>query len=49
MNIIYKDAMTGEKSLDDKTINCCITSPPYFQARNYKNNPLQIGLENNIE
>ena len=49
MNIIYKDAMTGVKSLDDNTINCCITSPPYFQARNYKNNPLQIGLENNIE
>ena len=49
MNIIYKDAMTGVLELENNSINCCITSPPYFQVRNYADNPLQIGLEDTVD
>jgi DNA modification methylase len=46
MKIIYKDAKTGISELENNSIQSCITSPPYYQVRNYKDNPLQIGLEN---
>lgn len=32
------------KQLPDKSVQCCVTSPPYFGLRNY-NHPDQIGLE----
>ena len=36
MNKIFKcDIMEGFKKLDDKSIDCVITSPPYWQLRNY--------------
>ena len=37
------------KSLPDNSIDCCVTSPPYFNLRNYGNLPGQIGLENTPE
>lgn len=49
MRIIYKDAKSGVSELRDNTVNCCITSPPYFNIRNYMNNPLQIGNEETVE
>jgi DNA modification methylase len=33
------------KELPMDSVNCVITSPPYFQLRNYENNDNQIGLE----
>ena len=31
--------------LRDKSVNCIVTSPPYWGLRNYENNPRQIGNE----
>ena len=32
------------KTLPDNSINCCVTSPPYYNLRDY-NHPNQIGIE----
>lgn len=46
-NIIYNEnCLNGLKKLKDKSIDCCISSPPYFNQRNY-NVEGQIGLETN--
>lgn len=42
--IINADAITGLRQLDDKSINTCITSPPYYGLRDYGVDG-QIGLE----
>src|SRR4030042_1303862 len=42
------DVMKGLQQLDDESIDCCITSPPYFALRNY-NVDGQIGLEKTLE
>lgn len=41
------DSMEILKSLPDCSIDCCITSPPYWQKRQYENGG--IGLENTPE
>jgi DNA modification methylase len=33
------------KVLPDKSIDCCITSPPYFMQRHYSDSALEIGRE----
>ena len=33
------------KELPDKSIQMCITSPPYYDLRNYEKNSKQLGLE----
>lgn len=33
------------KELPDKSVQMCVTSPPYYDLRNYKENNKQIGLE----
>lgn len=49
LNKIFEgDALTYLKSLPDKAINCCVTSPPYFNLRDY-GMPGQIGLEDTPE
>ena len=48
--IIYNnDALSASKCLENCSINCIITSPPYFNCRNYHNNEKQIGLEDSPE
>ena len=42
--LILIDALNGLKSLPNESIDCIITSPPYYQLRDYGSN-LQIGLE----
>lgn len=42
--IICTDALQGLKGLPDKSVHCCVTSPPYFGLRDY-GQPGQIGLE----
>ncbi len=49
LNKIYtSDSEQGLKTLPDKSINCCVTSPPYFNLRNYGCDG-QIGLEQSPE
>ena len=43
-NIIPGDCIKGMRALCDASVNCCITSPPYFQLRDYGHEG-QIGLE----
>lgn len=46
--IINKDCIEGMKELPDNSVDCCITSPPYFGLRDYGHDG-QIGLENTPE
>ena len=40
------DVLQGLKKLDDESIDCIVTSPPYWALRDY-NSSKQIGLEDN--
>lgn len=42
--IHVSDALTYLRTLPDESINCCVTSPPYFGLRDYGTDG-QIGLE----
>lgn len=45
VNVIYNsECRLGLKCLSDNSVNCCITSPPYYGLRDYGNDE-QIGLE----
>ena len=44
VTIIQGDAVESLRLLDDKSVNCCVTSPPYFGLRDYGHDG-QIGLE----
>lgn len=46
--ILIGDCRETMKSIDDNSINCCVTSPPYFGLRDY-NNENQIGLETSLD
>lgn len=46
--IIIGDAKTELSKLPDQSVNCCVTSPPYFGLRDY-GHPGQIGLEETPE
>jgi site-specific DNA-methyltransferase (adenine-specific) len=46
--IIVGDCLKSLKQLPDCSVNCCITSPPYFSLRNYDSEG-QIGLEETPE
>lgn len=49
INKIYDiDCLEGLKSMPDESVNCCVTSPPYFNLRDYGCDG-QIGLENTPE
>ena len=41
------DALKVLKSLPDRSVNCCVTSPPYWGLRDYGMDG-QIGLEQSI-
>ena len=45
MKIIIGDALGQLKELQDESVHCCITSPPYWGLRSYKGDPGMIGLE----
>jgi DNA modification methylase len=45
VNKIYvQDALTGIAELPDQSVQCCVTSPPYYRLRDYGING-QVGLE----
>jgi len=49
INIIYnEDSITGLHKLPADSVDCCITSPPYFNLRDY-GVAGQIGLEETPE
>ena len=49
INKIYNcDCLEGLKEIDDESINCCITSPPYWALRDYGVDG-QLGLEPTFE
>ena len=49
MNNIYRgDCLDILEILDDSSVNCCVTSPPYFGLRDY-GHPDQIGAEALLE
>ena len=46
--ILQGDALTVLKTLADESVNCCVTSPPYFGLRDYGAEG-QLGLEKTPE
>lgn len=42
--IINENCLTGLRNIPDNSIDCCVTSPPYFGLRDYGTDE-QIGLE----
>ena len=42
------DALTGLKQMDDQSVNCIVTSPPYWMQRDYGAEG-QIGMEQSPE
>jgi DNA modification methylase len=42
--VLVGDCIKGIKTLADQSVNCCVTSPPYFGLRDYGRDG-QIGLE----
>lgn len=46
--IMIGDARTQLTRLPDESVDCIITSPPYFRLRNY-GQPEQIGLETHVD
>lgn len=56
--IIIADVLKGLGELEDNTVNCCVTSPPYYRLRDYKGIPAvewpdgwvgQLGHEKTVE
>jgi DNA modification methylase len=47
--IIQGDALAELKKLPDGSVNCWVTSPPYWALRNYNNMPGQYGMEGTPE
>ena len=45
LRIINGDALTELRKLPDRSVQCCVTSPPYWAQRNYEVDG-QIGQEN---
>lgn len=46
--ILHGDALEKLKTLPNKSVHCCVTSPPYYNLRDYKVKG-QIGLEDTPE
>ena len=48
-HIILGDCITGMKTLSDKCVQTCITSPPYFGLRDYQGGEAEIGQEDTVD
>lgn len=49
IDILHGDCIETLQKLDDKSINTCITSPPYWGLRNYNDEEKQLGMEETPE
>jgi len=47
--IIQGDCRESLKSLPEDSVNCCVTSPPYFGLRSYSGGGDEIGIEDRVE
>lgn len=47
--IIYGDALESLKGLPDGSVQCCVTSPPYYGLRDYGGLEGQVGRETDLE
>jgi DNA modification methylase len=47
--ILQGDSLETLKTLPDNSVDCCVTSPPYYLLRNYGNIEGQIGMEDTPE
>ncbi len=47
--VIYEDSLTILKQIPDDSIDLIVTSPPYFQQRDYGNGTSEIGSEKTEE
>lgn len=45
LTLLIGDAREVLSTMDDGSVNCVVTSPPYYGLRDYQGNPDQIGLE----
>ena len=48
INLYLGDSLSVLQSLDSESVQCIVTSPPYWGLRDY-NNPEQLGLEKEID
>lgn len=46
---IYQKSSEDMSEIDSGTINCIITSPPYFQMKDYGTGKEQIGMEQSVD
>ena len=46
--VITADCLDHMRTMADNAVDCCVTSPPYFNLRNYQH-PDQIGAEKDVE
>src|SRR5690348_134815 len=46
---IIGDSRTALLKLPSESVQCCITSPPYFRLRSYSGNSAEIGQEETAE
>lgn len=44
LSLLVGDCIEQMRALPDASVNCCVTSPPYFGLRDYQVDG-QIGLE----
>lgn len=49
IQILQGNCIETLQKLDDKSINTCITSPPYWGLRNYNDEEKQLGMEDTPE
>ena len=47
--VIEGDALAGLRGLAPASVDCVITSPPYFQARNYGAGAAELGTEDHVD
>lgn len=45
--LIISDALSGLKQVEDKSVQMCVTSPPYWNLRDYQTTPLIWGGDSN--
>ena len=49
IKILHGNCLDKLKELPNQSINTCITSPPYFNLRNYNDENKQLGMEDTVE
>lgn len=42
LQILTGDAVNMLRTLPDESVNCCVTSPPYYGLRSYDENAVRI-------